>query len=130
MTIGYNKKRLRSNLYISIVWFIIGVIQIGLMKDQYWLGLGWIVLAVLFLISFLYKSKKKYITITDQYIKQNLPFGKTIKLEDLESINYFSEEYIIKSETQEIRVNTNLIEEGSQAKLKKILLDCGVRLYS
>jgi len=100
------------------------------MKDQYWLGLGWIVLAVLFLISFLYKSKKKYITITDQYIKQNLPFGKTIKLEDLESINYFSEEYIIKSETQEIRVNTNLIEEGSQAKLKKILLDCGVRLYS
>jgi len=130
MTIGYNKKRLRSNLYISIVWFIIGVIQIGLMKDQYWLGFGWIVLAVLFLISFLYKSKKKYITITDQYIKQNLPFGKTIKLEDLESINYFSEEYIIKSETQEIRVNTNLIEEGSQAKLKKILLDCGVRLNS
>ena len=127
MEIAYNKKRLQASLYISIVWFLLGALQMILMKDQLWLGFGWIVLAVLFFISFLYKSKKKYITITDHFIKQNSPFGKTIKVSDIKIIKYFSEDYIIKTDTEEIRINTNLIEEKSLDNLHDTLLSVKVQ---
>ncbi|MFP4844917.1 hypothetical protein [Winogradskyella sp. PE311] len=128
MKIGYNRKRLRAHLYLSIVWFILGVFQIVIMKDQLWLGFGWLVLAALFIISFLYKSQNKYLTITDQFIKQNIPFGKTIRVSDIKNIKYFSEDYIIKSESKELRINLNLIEPTALEDLKLILTDYDSKL--
>ncbi|WP_439151320.1 hypothetical protein [Winogradskyella sp.] len=99
-----------------------GIFQLFLMKDQWWLGLGWIVLSLMFIVAFLYQRKQKYITITDDYIKENKPFGKRMKTSEIIDIKYFSEDYIIKSETEEIRINSNYIDEVSLDIVKNKLL--------
>ncbi len=122
MKITYKKTYLRKNLYLGIVWLAMGIFQLFLMKDQWWLGLGWIVLSLMFIVAFLYQRKQKYITITDDYIKENKPFGKRMKTSEIIDIKYFSEDYIIKSETEEIRINSNYIDEVSLDIVKNKLL--------
>ncbi|MBC2844228.1 hypothetical protein [Winogradskyella flava] len=123
MEIAYNKKRLRANLYLSVVWFILGVLQVVLLKDQPWLGLGWMFLSVIFFTVFLYRKKNNYVTINSEFIKQNWPFGKKVEVAHIKNVKYFSEDYIINTETDELRINTNLIEAESRQVLEDALLN-------
>ena len=97
--------------------------QIVLMKKQWWLGLGWILLALISFLSFVYRKKQYYVTINSEFVKLNGPFSKRIKINDIKSISYFAEDYIIKTNTDELRINTNQIEEGDLETLKSKLLN-------
>lgn len=118
MKIAYKKKHIQHKLNLSLVWFFVGVFQIILMKDQWWLGLGWLILSITFFFVYLYLKREMYLTITNDYIKSNTPFGKPMKFSDIKEISYFSRDYIILSETDELRINTNYIDETSIEYLK------------
>ena len=118
MKIAYKKKHIQKYLYLNIVWFFVGAVQIVLMKDQWWLGLGWIFLAITFFLVYLYQKREMYLTITDDFIKKNMPFGKSIKFSNIKEITYFTQDYIISSETEKLRINISYIDEASIKYLK------------
>jgi hypothetical protein len=123
MKFEYSKKGQKHYLYLGVVWLVLGVFQFFLMKEQWWLGLGWILLALLSFLSFVYRKRQYYVTINSEFVKLNWPYSKKIKINDIKSINYFAEDYIIKSDTDELRINTNQIEEGDLETLKSKLLN-------
>lgn len=123
MKFEYSKKGQKHYLYLGVVWLVLGVFQFFLMKEQWWLGLGWILLALLSFLSFEYRKRQYYVTINSEFVKLNWPYSKKIKINDIKSINYFAEDYIIKSDSDELRINTNQIEEGDLETLKSKLLN-------
>lgn len=126
MIVPYNKKRLKLNLYLAVVWLMLGIFQMFLMKDQPWLGLGWIALSMIYLAIFIYRKKNHYITISPEFVKQNWPFGKKLRVVEIVDIRYFSQDYIVKTNSEELRINTNLIDEASLDALKDMLLNINV----
>jgi hypothetical protein len=128
MKFEYSKRRQKHYLYLGAVWLVLGVLQFFLMKEQWWLGLGWILLALISFLSFVYRKRQYYVTINSEFVKLNWPFSKKIKIGDIKSISYFAEDYIIKSDLDELRINTNQIEEGDLETLKSKLLNISEEL--
>jgi len=49
---------------------------------------------------------------------ENRPFGKKINLNDIKQIKNFAGDYIIKSEKDELTINTQIIDPNSLTELR------------
>ena len=80
-----------------------------------------ITLALLYIAPYFYHKKVPFLTIQKGVFKQNWWFGKSIDSKDINEIKYFAEEYIIRSQKKELRIDTHIIDPRDQPLLTDFL---------
>lgn len=121
MKIKYKKKRLYANLTIGVVWVILGIINLILEEKIEWNDYGYLAIGVLYIGLFFYEILNQYLTIDQGMIKKHSIFKKEIHINDITWIKKFAGDYTLKTDTQKLKINTELIEPKSLEELNKIL---------
>ena len=121
MKIKYKKKRIYINLAFGIFWILLGVINFIEGDTRRWTDYGYLLAGILYLGQYLWNITNQYLTVENGIIKKNSIFGKKINLNDITWIKKFAGDYTLKTENQELKINTELIAEKSLAELEKIL---------
>lgn len=121
MKIAYKKRQLNVNLILGLVWltwFFIGILT---KEETNWMDYGWIFISLLYLGLYLYQKNYKYIRIENGIIKVNGPFGKKMSLTEIKRIKEFAGDYIVKSDKDELTINTQIIDPDSLVDLNTVL---------
>ncbi len=121
MILKFKNKRLRINLGFGIFWIILGVFSLLTKDSVIWTDFGYLVIGILYIGLYLYEMTNQYMTIDNETIKQNGLFGKTINLKDIHRIKKLYGHYTLITKTQELKINTELIDEESKIELEHIL---------
>lgn len=117
MKIQYKKKHLNHNLIFGILWMTISLLGIFAKENPYWTDYGFLIISFLYLGTYFYGKRNKYLTIKNGQISVNKPFGKKIILTEIKQIKKKSGDYILKTDKTELTINTQIIDEKSLAKL-------------
>ena len=118
MKIKLKKNRnLKINLFLGIIWFLFGVLELSLSEDIGWFDYDSLVFGVLNLIFYFYQKKNQYLTIENGILKINGTFGKKINLAEIKRIKKFAGDYILKTDKKELTINTRIIEPNSFTEL-------------
>ncbi len=125
MKIKFKKSRQRANLILGIVWIILGVLSIVTDDEIRWTDYGYLVIGVLYLGLYLYNLTNQYLTIENGTIQKNGLYGfrKKISLNKINWIKKFAGDYTVKTEQEELKINTELIDKDSLTELNKILAE-------
>lgn len=126
MKIDYKKKHLNVNLIFGIIWLLYGIIKVIDNEKLNWIDYGWFVLSAIYLGTFFYKKKEKYLTIENEVLRINSPFGKKINLTEIKRIKKFAGDYILKTDKMELTINTQIIDPNSLAALNTELAKLNV----
>lgn len=123
MKIRFKKKRLYIHLILGLAWTVLGVLKILEDKDLGWLDYGFLVIGILYIGHYLYDLTNQYLTVENGTIRKNRLYGlgKKINLDEINWIKTFAGDYTLKTETKELKINTELIDEESLSELNKIL---------
>ena len=121
MKIKYKKKRFKQNLIFGIVWTILGFLNLQYIGENNWLDYGFLLVAMLYWISYFYEKSYQYLTIDNDWIMKNSPFGKKINLSEVNRIKKFAGDYILKTDKKEMTINTEVIDEKSLEVLDRTL---------
>lgn len=123
MKIKFKNKRLYPNLFLGLVW--IGLSFLGLLEDDNLRGSDYLslIIGILYIGHFLYDVTNQYLTIENGTIWNNRLYGlkKKINLNDINRIKTFAGDYILKTESKELQINTKWIEDKSLTELNKVL---------
>ncbi len=106
---------------MSTFWLILVVLNLIFNDFGKWstyINLG---IAIMFITIYSFNYFNQYLTINDNVIKENHPFGKKINLNEIKNIKKFAGDYILKTEKNELTINTQIIDEKSLAELNLIL---------
>jgi hypothetical protein len=131
MKIGYSKRHLIVNLILGSAWFIWFLIQINT-KDQTNLSdFGKLGISLLYFGLYIYRRQIKYLSIESGIIKMNDLFGlgKKIKLNEVISIEQFSNGYYLNTNNRDFKINTQIIDSNSLIVLNKELEKLNVMWY-
>lgn len=120
MKIRFTNKRLRYNLIFGILYAALGIVAIISDLNNYFNYL-WTLLGIIYIGTYLFENKKQYLTIENGIISKNHLIPKKINLNEIKRIKKFAGDYILKTDTTELRINTELIEEKSLAELNVVL---------
>jgi hypothetical protein len=121
MKIRYKKKHLNHSLIFGTLWLIISLLGIFIKENPYWTDYGFIIISFLYLGTYFYGKRNKYLTIENGQICVNKPFGKKIGLTEIKQIKKFAGDYILKTDKTELTINTQIIDEKSLAELNSEL---------
>ncbi|EAR14024.1 hypothetical protein PI23P_05982 [Polaribacter irgensii 23-P] len=125
MKIKFKKKRLYVNLILGFVWIGLGIFSLLEDESLRWTDYGYLLAGFLYLGHYLYDLNNQYLTIENGTIRKNALYGfrKKIELNDINSIKKFAGDYTLKTETKELKINTELIDEKSLVELNRILAE-------
>jgi len=123
MKIKYKKKRNYINLALGLFWILLGVISFIQDDSIRWTDYAYLLAGTLYIGQFLWDITNQYLTVENGIIKKNTPFGKKINLNEINWIKKFAGDYTLKTETEELKINTELIEEKSLSELNRILTE-------
>ena len=121
MKVKYKKKHLNTNLFIGIAWAIFGVSTLFFVDNTSWTRYGYVVVSILYLGQYFYEYQNQYLTIQNGTIRKNSWFGKKMELNKITWIKKFAGDYILKTEKQELTINTKIVDEKSLPELNRIL---------
>ena len=121
MKIHYKKRQLNFNLTFGIIWLSFFLLQLSYDDELHWTDYGWIFISLAYFGFYFYQKKYKYLTINHGILTVNGPFGKTINLNEIKRIKKFAGDYILKTENQELIINTHVIDPNSLTKLNSEL---------
>ena len=117
MKIEHKKKHLNVNLILGLVWLIWFFVGVFGKEEPNWTDYGWIVISILYLWLYFYQKNYKYLTIENGIINVNGPFGKKLNLSEIKRIKKFAGDYILKTDKNELTINTQIIDPNSLAEL-------------
>jgi len=120
MKIRFKKKRLKFYLIYGILWLGLGTVAVFFNSDNTF-NYGYLIIGILFIGTYFFKNKNQYLTIENGIIWKNQLIPKKIFLNEIKRIKKFAGDYILKTDSTELRINTELIEEKSLAELKTVL---------
>jgi hypothetical protein len=123
MKIRFKKKRLYINLILGLVWTGLGVFSLLEDESLSWTDYGYLVIGILYLGHYLYDLNNQYLTIENGSIRKNVlyGFGKKINVNEINRIEKYAGDYILRTLTKELKINTEFIEEKSLAEFNEIL---------
>ncbi|UMB59875.1 hypothetical protein MHL31_12415 [Lutibacter sp. A80] len=127
MNIKFKKRHLKINLIFGIVWLIFGLLSIFTKEKAYWTDYGYIIISILYLLTYFYQKQYKYITIENGILKINGAFGKKINLSKVKQIKKFAGDYILKTDKKELTINTQIIDPDSLIELNTELEKLNVK---
>lgn len=119
MKFPYKKKHQRLNLGLAFVWFAYFLFK--MFDDRLGMGYVWLFLSVCYFGFYFYGRRNKYLTIEDGVIKENWPFGKSVKIDEITNIRYFAGDYTLTTREKEMKINTHLLDQDYFLKLKEEL---------
>ncbi|MGV8815296.1 MAG: hypothetical protein ACOH2D_14425 [Gelidibacter sp.] len=120
MKIRYPKKRLKVNLILGIVWLVFGILAFTFDGTNLF-NLGYLAFGLIYLGLYLFENSKQYLTIENGVITKNTLHPKSIKLNEINHINDFAGDYVLKTEHEELSINKSYIEKNSLLALETIL---------
>uniref|UniRef100_UPI00404A11F6 hypothetical protein n=1 Tax=Gelidibacter sp. TaxID=2018083 RepID=UPI00404A11F6 len=120
MKIRFTKKRLKHYLIFGILWLVLGTTSVIFNSDNIF-NYGYLIMGILYLGTYLFENNKQYLTIENGIISKNHLIPKKINLNEVKRIKKFAGDYILKTDSTELRINTELIEEKSLAELNTVL---------
>jgi hypothetical protein len=122
MKIRFKKKRLYINLILGLVWTGLGVFSLLEDESLRWTDHGYLVVGILYIGHYLYDLNNQYLTIENGSIRKNILYGfrKKINLNEIYRIEKYAGDYILRTLTKELKINTELIEEKSLKYFEKI----------
>ena len=127
MKIAYKKRYLIANLGLSLLWLVFFLIGIFIKEELHWADLGWSVISLMYLGLYLYQRKNQYLIIENGFIKKNDLFGKKFNLNEIIEIKKFGADIILKTDSLEMKIDTQLMEPGSlillNAHLEKLNIE-------
>ena len=121
MKIAYKKKYQRANLVFGLVWLVWFLIGVFGKEDSLLLDYLWGLASLLYLGKYFYDRKYKYVSLENGSIGIHGPLGKKLSLNKIKRIRKFARDYIIKTDKNELTINTQIIDSDSLAKLNKEL---------
>jgi hypothetical protein len=123
MKIRLKKNRFYMNLILGLVWTGLGIFSLMEDDNLRWTDYGYFVAGILYIGHYIYDLSEQYLTIENGTIRKNVLYGfrKKINLNEIYSIKKFGGDYTLKTETKELKINTELIEEKSLTELNSIL---------
>lgn len=126
MKIDYKKRHLNVNLIFGSIWLIYGIIKVNIDETPNWIDYGWFVFSAIYFGTYFYQKKEKYLTIENEVLRINSPFGKKINLTEIIRIKKFAGDYILKTDNTELKINTQIIDPNSLAELNSELTKLNV----
>ena len=113
MKFEYSKLKIRSNLFLTIVWTFISVVQIYYKENIFsWWSLLFLFLIIVFWTNFIFILIKKYFEIDDDKIVLMGLRNKTIEFKNLSEIKFYGGEYVFKdSRNNKIEISKQWINE-------------------
>ena len=120
MKIRFTKKRLKHYLIFGIIWLVFGTTAV-IFNSENVFNYGYIIIGILYFGTYLFENNKHYLTIENGTISKNHLIPKKINLNEIKRIKKFAGDYILKTDSTELRINTELIEEKSLAELNTVL---------
>jgi len=123
------------NLFFGIVWMAWGGFLLFSGKyDAYilydfstWFGVLMLFFSACYFMMYFTQVRNQYLTIDDGLIKQNWPYGKEMKLEEIKQIKNSNGMYILQSELQKMKINSKLIDDKSKVDLNNELMKLDVK---
>ena len=120
MKIRFTKKRLKHSLIFGIVWLALGTTAVIFNSDNVF-NYGYLIIGFLYFGTYLFENNKQYLTIENGIISKNQLIPKKINLNKINRIKKFAGDYILKTDSTELRINTELIEKKSLTELDTVL---------
>lgn len=120
MIIRFTRKRTMSFLILGLLWLAIGMGSFlafhfeGVERVFYVFFIAFAFLNTLF---YLTQYFNQYLTLKNNFIIQNFPFGKKINLSEIKEIKRFAGDYQLKTDRTTLTINTTIIAEDSLKKL-------------
>lgn len=114
------------NLIFGSIWLIYGIIKVNIDETPNWIDYGWFVFSAIYFGTYFYQKKEKYLTIENEVLRINSPFGKKINLTEIIRIKKFAGDYILKTDNTELKINTQIIDPNSLAELNSELTKLNV----
>lgn len=120
MKIRFTKKRLKHYLIFGILWLVFGITAV-IFDSENVFNYVHLIIGILYFGTYLFENNKQYLTIENGIISKNHLIPKKINLNEIRRINKFAGDYILKTDSTELRINTELIEEKSLEELHTLL---------
>ena len=120
MKIRFTKKRLKHYLIFGILWLVFGTTAV-IFDSENVFNYVHLIIGILYFGTYLFENNKQYLTIENGIISKNHLIPKKINLNEIRRINKFAGDYILKTDSTELRINTELIEEKSLEELHTLL---------
>ena len=128
MKINYKKKTSKFNLIIGVIWFVWFWVGVITLDRTNWYDWGWLVFILLYIGTYFHQRKHQYAEITDEFIKINDPiFGKKLNINDVITVRKFAGNYIFKTASKELTIDTHLISLESLDKLNQKVEELGIK---
>ena len=126
MKIRYKKKR--NTFYLIMITFWVALIISSFVFGDFdgWTDYTVVALGTIYTIIYSFNYTNQYLTIGNGTIRRNTPFSKKISLSEIKIFKKFAGEYILKTDSSELRINTSLIDQFSLAELDKALASLNI----
>lgn len=126
MKIRFKKKRLRTYLILGVIWLALGTTSIIMNPDNFW-SYGFIALGILHLGTYIFENKNQYLKIENGVITKQRLIPKKISLNEIKRIKKFAGDYILTTDSSELRINTHIVEEESLKQLDSLLQGINIK---
>lgn len=121
MKIAYKKRHLNINLIMGIVWGVWFGVQFFTDEIIKWFDFGWLFISLFYLGMYAYQKHYQYLNIENGTLKVNGPFGKKVDIDQIRRIKKFAGDYILKTDSKELTINTQIIDPNSMTDLDATL---------
>jgi len=111
---------LRWIFVFGLFWLILGIISVTNNLENYF-NYGYLIASLLYFGRYFLKTRNQYLTFEDDMITLNNLFPKKLNLSDLKQIKKSGKDYILRTENNELYIQTRLIDKNSLKDLKAIL---------
>ncbi|TLG99010.1 hypothetical protein BZARG_03540 [Bizionia argentinensis JUB59] len=117
LIIKYQKKRQYINLFIGCLWIALGAYGLWSSDGIRWSRIIIIAVGTIQVGMVIWNLKYQYLTMTENFIKENFLFGKKILMQDIIHVKKIKGNYAINTADKELVIKTNLIAEDSLIEL-------------
>ena len=107
-------------MIFGILWLVLGTTAVIFNSDNVF-NYGYLIIGILYFGTYLFENNKQYLTIDNGIISKNHLIPKKVNLNDIKQIKKFAGDYILKTDSTELRINTELIDKKSLAELNTVL---------
>ena len=106
---------------MTLFWLLFTILNLVFNEAKSWSFYLLLVISVSYVVAYSYSFFNQYGIIQDEVLKENHPFGKKINLNEVKSIKKIAGDYILKTDTTELTINTQIIDENSLEDLNEVL---------
>lgn len=128
MIICYKKRTSKQFLILGLISIIFLVIMV-ILGENFWTISLWLLYSLVYLLLYFFRKNYPYLTLENDIIKKNEPFGEKIKISEIQKIKKIAGDYILKTGRKEMTIDTQIIEPKSLTLLNSELEKLNVVWY-